>query len=172
MKRKSLTLVEIMVSVFILVVGIGTLFTVYPPLFEGVEVTFQTMRAWGECRNKIETLKNTLFDTLWNDKTPYVANRYGPETFIDLPKDIHLPRVMHGVFYLDKIPCTAAAGSHCVSGTLDDALKITVVVSVKAKNRVVGEDQNLNGSLDGTEDTNNNGILDSPISLTTIVIMK
>jgi hypothetical protein len=158
MKRKSLTLAEIMISVFIIAVGVGAIFTVYPPLFEGVEVTFQTMRAWGGCRKEIEILKNTDFATLWTQAA--IPGSPNPQIFA-----INLPN-MSGVYYVDKIYDTT------ISAYLTDALMITVVVSAKAKNRVVGEDQNLNGLLDGAEDTNNNAVLDSPISLTTMVIKQ
>ena len=147
MKKKSLTLAEIMISVFIFVVGVGAIFFVYPPLFEGVEVTYQTMRAWGECRKEMETLKNRTFSDLWADSA--ASN---PHNFLDMPN------VMRGVYYLDRV------------STLTDALRITVVVNVKAKNRVIGEDANLNGVLDPNEDLNENTLLDSPISLSTIVI--
>lgn len=158
MKRRGFTLAEIMISVFIFVVGIGAIFAVYPPLFEGVEVTFQTMKAWGECRKEMETLKNRSFsDDLWSE-----AATPNPHNFLNGSN------VMHGVYYLDKIPCTV--GSSCSGGVLTDALRITVSVSVRAKNRVIGEDQLLSG--DTSQDANGNGLLDSPISLTTIVISQ
>ena len=159
MKRRSLTLAEIMISVFIFVVGVGAIFVVYPPLFEGVEVTFQTMRAWGECRKEMEKLKTETFSDLWAE-----AGTANPHSFLDTAG------VMRGVYYLDKISCTA--GSSCVSGTLTDALNVTVLVSVKAKNQVVGEDKNLSGVLDSGEDFNGNDRLDSPVSLSTVVIQK
>jgi len=159
MKRRSLTLAEIMISVFIFVVGVGAIFVVYPPLFEGVEVTFQTMKAWGECRKEMEKLKAELFSDLWTE-----AATENPHSFLDTPN------VMRGVYYLDKISCVS--GSSCTSGFLTDALNVTVLVSVKAKNQVVGEDKNLNGVLDSGEDSNGNGRLDSPVSLSTVVVQK
>lgn len=160
MKHKSLTLVEIMISVFILVVGVGIIFTVYPSLFEGVEVTFQTMRAWGECRKEIETLKSKTFSTdLW----PQADS--APHSFLDVPN------IMRGVYYLDKISCPTSS-SYCVGGFLTDVLRVTVVVSVVAKNRVIGEDKNLSGTLEPGEDVNGNVLLDSPVSLSTIVISQ
>lgn len=147
MKKKSLTLAEVMISVFIFVLGVGAIFAVYPPLFDGVEVTYQTMRAWSECRKEIEILKSRSFTELWTE-----AGTSNPHGFLNDPG------VMRGMYYLDKL------------GSLDDALRITVVVSVKAKGRTIGEDTDLNGVLDSGEDANENTVFDSPITLSTIVI--
>ncbi|MFA5259625.1 MAG: prepilin-type N-terminal cleavage/methylation domain-containing protein [Candidatus Omnitrophota bacterium] len=156
MKRKSLTLVEVMISVFIFAIGVGAIFVAYPPLFEGVEVTFQTMRTWSECRREIEILKNRQFSELLTE-----SDTENPHIFLNVPT------VMLGVYYLDKIACVS--GPSCTGGVLTDALRVTVVMSVAAKNRIVGEDKNLNGILDSGEDVNENDLLDSPITLTTIV---
>ena len=39
-------------------------------------------------------------------------------------------------------------------------------------NRVIGEDKNLNGTLDGGEDSNANGRLDSPGQILTLMAQR
>lgn len=54
-----------------------------------------------------------------------------------------------------------------------DLVKIRTVVSYKTKDgRIIGEDKNLNGSLDALqgEDANANGILDSPAEMVTLIV--
>lgn len=55
----------------------------------------------------------------------------------------------------------------------EDLMDVTVTVFYRSKNgRMVGEDKNLNNVLDAGEDSNNNGALDSPIILKTMVARK
>ena len=53
-----------------------------------------------------------------------------------------------------------------------ELLKVTISVSWKQGNTVVGEDRNLDGSLNAGEDSNGNGILDSPVELTTLIVNR
>lgn len=55
-----------------------------------------------------------------------------------------------------------------VDDTNPDLLVVTTVVSWRQKDgRLFGEDADLDGFLDGGEDANGNGRLDSPVELTT-----
>jgi len=51
-------------------------------------------------------------------------------------------------------------------------LQATVSVCWRQKNRVIGEDKNLNGALDAGEDANGNKIIDSPVELTTLIVNR
>lgn len=54
-----------------------------------------------------------------------------------------------------------------------ELLQIKVVVSWRDKySRVVGEDKNLNGSLDSGEDANGNGQLNSPVELVSMITRR
>lgn len=74
---------------------------------------------------------------------------------------------MSGTVYAEEIDTTAI---------LNRLMRIKVVVCYRHKNRIIGEDNGsggggaLNGALDGTEDTNGNGELDSPCQLETVVV--
>jgi len=54
--------------------------------------------------------------------------------------------------------------------TLNDLRQVTIVVSYRGKSRrVMGEDENLNGVLDGGEDTDGNGRLSSLCEISTFI---
>lgn len=46
------------------------------------------------------------------------------------------------------------------------------MVCYREKNRIIGEDANLNGVLDAGEDDNENGELDSPAHIETVIVQK
>jgi hypothetical protein len=61
------------------------------------------------------------------------------------------------------------------SRTYVDAEMIEVVVSVSWQDRngrIMGEDLDLDGTLDGGEDTNSDGELSSPVSLRTFITRR
>jgi len=168
MNRRGFTLAEMLIASLILLVGIGAIFLVYPTLFRGVETTYQTIKAWGTCRQEIELLKNSPFDTvllaMYSDVTvpkDATGDIAGPVAFVNTTGT-------RGVYYLERM--YGKVGANTTDSVLDDLLKLDVVVCYKANNGVVGEDQNLNGSLDAGEDLNSNGKIDSVVSLTTLVV--
>ncbi len=62
------------------------------------------------------------------------------------------------------------AGVTYVDNSDPDLLKITNTFCWRQKSgRVIGEDKNLNGQLNAGEDSNGNGILDSPVQLATLI---
>ncbi len=69
------------------------------------------------------------------------------------------------VFTLNDIP--QSRGIVYVNDTNPELLEATVSICWKHRNRVIGEDSDLDGVLDFGEDTNSNGIIDSPVTLTT-----
>ena len=50
-----------------------------------------------------------------------------------------------------------------------DLKRVRIIVSFRSRNRVIGEDTNLNGVLAAGEDINSNGRLDSPAELITLI---
>ena len=55
---------------------------------------------------------------------------------------------------------------------VDELLRIKVVVCYRQRNRIIGEDTNLDGMLAPAEDTNANGELDSPCQIETVVVNR
>ncbi|TAN61786.1 prepilin-type N-terminal cleavage/methylation domain-containing protein [bacterium] len=50
-----------------------------------------------------------------------------------------------------------------------DLKRVRIIACFKSRARVIGEDANLNGSLDIGEDANNNGRMDSPAEIITLI---
>jgi hypothetical protein len=53
--------------------------------------------------------------------------------------------------------------------TYSDLKRVRLTVSFRSRNRVIGEDSNLNGILDAGEDSNGNGRLDSPAEVISLI---
>lgn len=70
-------------------------------------------------------------------------------------------------FTVNNLPQSLGAVS--VDDTNPELLNVTVSVCWRQGNRVIGEDQNLDGILTPAEDVNHNGIIDSPAEITTII---
>ena len=52
-----------------------------------------------------------------------------------------------------------------VDSSNPELLEVAITVCWRQGNRIIGEDTNLDGDLAGSEDLNNNGILDTPVRL-------
>lgn len=64
-------------------------------------------------------------------------------------------------------------GAITINSSNADLLQVDVVVSWQDQNnRIVGEDLDLDGVLDVGEDANGNGVLDSPVKLSTLVARR
>lgn len=48
-----------------------------------------------------------------------------------------------------------------------ELLEVTISACWKQGNRIIGEDRNLNGTLEAGEDSNNNDLIDSPVQVVT-----
>lgn len=73
-------------------------------------------------------------------------------------------------FLVNGIPLSR--GVIYVNNANPDFLEVTVVICWRQGNRVIGEDINLNGTLDAGEDLNGNGIIDSPVKFVTRVVNR
>lgn len=73
-------------------------------------------------------------------------------------------------FTVNGIP--SSRGIVYVDNSNPELLLITVSVCWKQGNRVIGEDTNLNGTLEATEDVNGNNMIDSTVELVTQVVNR
>ena len=180
MKKKAVTLVELLIAIFMVTIAVGGMFLVYPTLFEGVKVTSGKVQSWEIARQRIETLRNSEFGDLWDvsfdpDDPPFPQ----PEIMFDetrcvFPAGCSRPSDLEGsaVYYIEQMHGDTSAVPNPPDDVLTDLLQIEVVVCFRAGRRIVGEDQNLNGVLDSGEDTNSDGKLSSPVSLQTLIITQ
>ena len=168
MKRKALTLVEVLISILIVSIGVGGMFLIYPTLYQGVRVTSQKVRAWEAARQTIEQVKTLDFDTVLFPVSYDVSGGHPQPEIVFTAADhagdpTNFPLDGSAVYYVQQMFDTTPA-------VLADLVRVEVIVSFRAGNRVVGEDQNLDGILDAGEDTDGSGTLSSSVSLTTLIM--
>lgn len=162
MTRKGLSLVEILLATLIIVTVAGAVFSLYPQLFQGVDVSSQKMVAFEEARQEIETLRNLNsadFSTLLYNVSYDPANNETPN-----PRPFNtIMANSSGVYYVEKM--------HRKDGSLvDNLVSVEVLVCFRVGRRMVGEDANFNGGLDAGEDQNGDNKITSPVSLRTLIM--
>ena len=143
--RQGVTLPELLVAVFILAIAfVGTLLT-YVKCIELNELSRNATIALAAAKNKMIEIQN-----IPSNQFDQIIGNYNGVSF--------------------TTPNFDGRGVTYVSSTNTDLLKVTVSLCWRQKNgRMLGEDQNLSGTINAGEDLNGNGILDSPIELVTSI---
>ncbi len=139
------TLVEIVLAVAILGSVLCAILAIYASCFTLATTSKNVNISTNAALSLIEEIRSSPFDNIMDD--------YNGLNFI--VNDILLSR---GVIFVDD--------------TNADLLEVTVAVCWRQGNRVIGEDANLNGTLDAGEDINGNGIIDSPVKFVTRVVNR
>lgn len=164
MKLKGVTLMEIIVSIFIISLIAAAVLTTFPALFEGMSVSSQKVKAWEVAKREMEALKNTSDFTLLFNQAYDPGASQNPIAYSFTTTDL-LPQ-SSGVYYIEKM-------RDANNQVLSDLLKVEVVVCFAAGKRIIGEDTNLNGVLDSgvdsNEDLNDDKKIGSPIDLVTLI---
>jgi len=143
--RQGMTLPELMIAVGILALCITGILAGYLRSMELNEISRNMSIAVKAAQSRLAVIRSTTFA---NIKT----------TFDDVAFDVT------GI---------DAKGVSYVDDTDPDLLKIDVCVSWRTTNgRIFGQDSNLNGQIDGGEDTDSNGMLDAPVQITTYIYDK
>jgi hypothetical protein len=137
---KSFTLAEVLLAIALLIVAVSTILVTYLACFVLIDTVKNVNIATSAAQGLIEEIRSTPFTQIVTD---YNGLNF---TLNDIPESM-------GVVY--------------VNDANPELLEVTVSVCWKHRNRVIGEDTNLNGVLDAGEDANGNGIIDSPAQLTT-----
>jgi len=139
-KKNGFTLAELLLAVAILAVALCAILATYAACFNLTNISKNVNIATSAAQGLIEQIRNTPFTQIpaSYDRLNFTVN--------------NIPNSM-GIVY--------------VNDTDPELLVVTVVVCWRQGNRIIGEDLNLNGTLDAGEDTNGNGIIDSPVELVT-----
>ncbi|MBL8012904.1 MAG: prepilin-type N-terminal cleavage/methylation domain-containing protein [Candidatus Omnitrophica bacterium] len=141
-KNHGFTLAELLIATTVLLLAsVGILFT-YVQCLDLNSINHDSSSVMQQTRNMMEEILASSSAT--------VHDTYNEKTFpIERPTGIILVKV----------------------NDQDPQLLIVTVKSFwkQAKGRVIGEDLNLNGSLEENEDTNKNGELDSPYTLVSYI---
>jgi hypothetical protein len=147
---RGLTLLELILTAGTVGIAVAGLLPLFAFCLLNMEGSGQLTTAMAEAHNQLEEVRSTAFEDLveW-----YGAEGTGARVF-------HVPG-LHG------------AGVVLLDVTDPDLIAVEVVVCWRRHDgAVMGEDENLNGRLDGAEDLNGNGKLDSPASLATLLARR
>ena len=141
---KGLTLFELAIAIAIFVLAASGIFSLL--------IACSTIT---ESSGNISRMINIAREELENNVM--TANFVNLATYAVLPPDI--PADTSLACYIQNHP------------TILGVKQATIVVCYKEKpDRVIGEDQNLNGALDGGEDLNGDGRLSSPCEIATFIM--
>ncbi len=147
MKRNSgFTMIEVLFTVGILAFCLCGLLVTYINMFVFSDLSRSFSLATNAVQAKIEEIKIASFDEL---------DSYDG---VDFDLDGFFSGSSKGVIEVSDMEYS------------DDLKRIRIIACFKSHNRVIGEDLNLNGSLDAEEDVNGNGRLDSPVELVTLAV--
>jgi len=144
----GITLLELMIATGILVVAISGLLAIFIGFFSLNENARKVTLALIASQDKMEEILSSSFDTIYST---YNGINFNPAGF----------------------PSSEAKGAIYIDNTNPDLLELCVSVSWREiAGRVIGEDTNLNGSLDTGEDLNVNGRIDSPVEIVTLIVER
>ncbi len=142
--NKGFTLIEVIFTVGILAFCLCGLLVTYINMFILGDLSRSFSLASNAILDKVEEIKNCAFD--------------------------NLPSYNGARFDLDGFSSTDSKGIIEVSDTTySDLKRVRIVACFRSRNRLIGEDVNLNGELDAGEDANGNGRLDSPVEVVTLI---
>ncbi|MBI5416184.1 MAG: hypothetical protein HZA29_05155 [Candidatus Omnitrophica bacterium] len=142
LNNKSFTLSELMIATLIFTLTFAGVIVVFFRCMELSEMARNTSAALNACKSRIASIEDTAFSQ--------ITGTYNNTTF--------------------TAPNVNGIGVTYVTSPGADLRQVTTSFSWKEKNgRLMGEDANINGQINAGEDVNGNGILDSPVKLTTYI---
>lgn len=145
LERSGVTLVEVLVSFFVLVLVLGGILYSFIRCLEFIELSRNMSRAVQMAQSRMDQIRAASYNL--------IVSTYDTVPFTTPGLD------GRGVVYVDN--------------SLPDLLEVRVVICWRNKyGRIYGEDDNLDGVLDSSEDDNGNLELDSPVELTTRIFRK
>ena len=145
MRKSGFTLLELMIAAAILVIAIAGLLATFTGFLSLNENSKNISLAIEACQDKTEEIRNFNFSSLY---ITYNNTNFEPNGF----------------------PVTDAEGNIYIDNTDPDLLEICISVSWReSSNKIIGEDVNLNGTLDSGEDLNSDGRLSSPAEIITLM---
>jgi hypothetical protein len=142
--RKAFTIAELLIAAaIVLLTSLAILFS-YIQCLELNNINKTTSIAVSQTRNMMEAIKSLPFDQ--------IHDTYNGKTF----------------------PLKGLEGIGLVEIDSKNPMLLGVTVKCfwKSKNRIIGEDRNFDGILDPEEDKNENGKLDSPVTLFTNIAKR
>lgn len=140
--NKGFSLSELMIATLIFTLTFAGTIIVFFRCIELSEMARHSSVAVNAVKSQLATIEDTVFEQIlatFNNATFTAAGVNG-----------------RGVTYVTSLDA--------------DLLRVTIVFCWREKNgRIMGEDTNINGVLNAGEDADGNGVLDSPVEMTTYV---
>lgn len=142
--KKGFVLAEVLLAVVIAAFAVCGILQLYIVGMDLVRTSKNASIATSAIQGLIEEIRNTPF--------PDIPDNYN-----------------HLIFSVNGLAPVPNIGIVYVDDTDPEFLLVTISVCWKQGNKTIGEDTNLNGTLDAGEDINGNGIIDSTVELVTQV---
>lgn len=147
------TLVEVLLGAAILAFCLSGLMAVYVQMFIVTDLSRDFTIATNTMQGELEKVKNVgaVNITALHNTTFNVTGYNGTSV------------IGRGVYQIADVVDSQTGA------TYSDLQLVRAIVSFRSRNRVYGEDANLNGRLDAGEDADGNGRLSSPVEASTMV---
>jgi len=140
--KKGFALPEMLLAALIASFALCGILLTYIACMDSIKISKNASIATSAAQGLIEEIRSTPF--------PQIITNYDRLNFA-----VNGIANNRGIIYIDN--------------SNPEFLLVTVSISWQEGNRIIGEDLNLNGTLDTGEDVNGNGILDSTVKLVTQV---
>jgi prepilin-type N-terminal cleavage/methylation domain-containing protein len=148
-RKKGFTLVEILVSTAIMAIAITSTLQILMYLLQMNEANQVSV----SCMNRVQGIMDEIKRVTYDDIILYNGDTFTVD-------ELTTRGIRHlGIIYVNEIE----------PSFLTD---VKVVICWENKTRIIGEDRNFNGSLDGGEDLNGNGQIDSPITIESTIVNR
>jgi len=138
--KKGLTLTELMIATIILTPIFAGVMLVFIQCVQLSQLAQNSSRALMATKDRMSAIEETAFNQ--------IAGNFNGVTF--------------------TVPGLNGIGTTYVTSVDADVLEVVTVFNWRENNgKQIGEDADLDGQIDGGEDANGNGVLDSPVQVTT-----
>ena len=152
-KRRGLTLIELMIGVVLLLIGVGGLLMGMPSMLFQVDYLSHAQASLNAAQGQLDQLAATSFDTLWASAQ---ANPNGQSAALN-----GLPPGTNG-----RLAVQIKSGDFHNPGS-PALLDVHVAACWQERGRQIGGDLNCNGQLDAGEQADAEGWIQSPIMVAT-----
>ena len=163
--KRGFSIAEVLLAVGILGFALCGILATYLACFNLASISKNTNIATSAAQGIIEQIRATPFTTLWDTSLQ--------KSQIELNGNFYNLTHVSGnrwslTFMVNNMPANMGIAYIDIDNTTTPKiLTATVSVCWKQGDKIIGEDVNLNGVLNAGEDTNGNGLIDSPMELIT-----
>lgn len=163
LSKRGFTLAEVLLAVAILAFALCGILATYLACFNLTITSKNVNISTSAAQGVIEEIRNTPYSRMVDDHQVQMGGLFYNLTLVSN----NLYRLN---FTVNNLPQNM--GVVYINQANPDLLTVTAAVCWKQGNTVIGEDANLNGVLNGGEDSNGNNLISSTVELVTQVIPR